>query len=82
LDLCGSDYSDVWHQLHSCWRFYITKDILKNMGNQTVDGAPLTSRIWGNTIEVNGVHQLFGSDILLNVKGKKLIHFLNNLRMS
>lgn len=34
---------------------FSTKDILKNVHNQTVDG-----RLGKNTVEVNGYHHLFG----------------------
>jgi len=53
--------------------FFIYEDILKNVGNSW--WTPLTSIVF---LEVNGVHQLFGHNIVQNIfvclQQKKEIH--------
>jgi len=64
-------------------------DILKNVGNQTINRAPLTSIVFFflHTMEVNRAHQLFSNPysskyLLLCLTEKKFIKVWNDLRVS
>jgi len=75
----------------TCMNFFLLlntkEDILKNVGNQTVDHFPLTSIVWGKILwNSMGTINCLVTDILQNFlfvfsRRKKFIQFWNKLRV-